>query len=301
MKYSKQHHLQQDPDHINIHWDSLTICQLNCSYCYARREYGEEWGKIASKEIINGVIESLSRSALSFNLGLLGGEPTLNPHYYYILDNVSNLPMSNRIYVVTNGEKDLTTHPDYERVAFLFSYHPADCTDRDRFVANIKLMISRGYQCKVNIMLHHDENLWPRIKEMFEICAAIPGLKIHPHFIYGSSVHKLFKYRPEFWEFFKYLQDFEKDLVYDTDLFNDYDVFYNKLTDFEGWNCYNNNYEIDVYGKVMQFCRTDASKVELLRDPDYFARISKTEPMVCPHKSCNCDGLLKMLKIRQRA
>jgi sulfatase maturation enzyme AslB (radical SAM superfamily) len=298
MKYSKQYHNQQNPDHINVHWDTLTICQLKCSYCYARNEYGEKWGKLGKKEVIDGVIESLRRSSLPFNLGLLGGEPTLNPHYYYILNQLATIDKFNRVYVVTNAEKDFTDHPQYsDRVAFLFSYHPADCTDRDRFISNIKLMISRGYQCKVNIMLHHDKKLWPLIKEMFEICAKIDGLKVHPHFIYGKNVHTLFNYRQDFWEYFKFLEDFEKDLCYDDDVFNDYQVYNQKLTNFKGWSCYNNNYEIDVDGGVIKFCMEHA-RTNLLDDPDYFKRITKTIPMTCPHRACNCDGLLKQLKVR---
>lgn len=298
MNYSKQHHLQQDPDHINIHWDTLTICQLNCSYCYARNEYGKEWGKISNKTIINGVIESLRRSSLPFNLGLLGGEPTLGPYYYYILDQLQTIEKFHRVYVVTNAEKDLTDHPHYDKLAFLFSYHPADCTDRERFINNMKLMVERGYQCKVNIMLHHDKKLWPMIKEMFEICKNIKGLKIHPHFIYGNSITKLFNYRQDFWEFFSFLEDYEKDLVYDNDVFNDYQVFKNGLTNFKGWNCYNNNYEIDVRGNVVKFCMPKVDHVNLVKDVDFFKNITKTIPMICPHKACNCDGLLKQLKVK---
>ena len=298
MNYSRQHHIQQDPDHINVHWDSLTICQLNCSYCYARNEYGKEWGKISSKKIIDGVIEALRRSSLPFNLGLLGGEPTLGPHYNYILDQLLTIKNFQFVYVVTNGEKDFSTHKDYDKLAFLFSYHPADCTDRDRFVNNMKLMLSRGYKVKVNIMLHHDKNLWPKIKEMFEICKDIPGLKIHPHFLYGNSITKLFNYRPEFWKYFSFLEDYEKDLMYDNDVFNDYQVFRDKLTNFKGWSCYNNNYEIDVRGNVVKFCLEKSDDVNLLSNPDFFKNITKTQPMICPHSACNCDGLLKQLKIK---
>lgn len=299
MDYKIQRHIQQDPDHINVHWDSLTICQLHCSYCYARNEYGKEWGKISSKEIVDAVIESLNRSSLPFNLGLLGGEPTIGPHYYYILDKISQLEKFQFVYVVTNAEKDLTTHPHYDKLAFLFSYHPADCTDRDRFVANMKHMIARGYKCKVNIMLHHDKALWPKIKEMFDICNEIEGLKIHPHFIYGNTIQKLFNYRPAFWEYFSFLEDYEKDLMYDNDVFNDFQVFRDGLTNFKGWSCYNNNYEIDVRGSVVQFCRgKEEFSSNLLRDPNFFNRIEKTVPMICPHRACNCDGLLKQLKVR---
>jgi len=182
MKYKIQHHKDQDPDHINIHWDSLTICQLKCSYCYARNEYGKEWGKLSSKTVIDAVLDALNRSSLNLNLGLLGGEPTLGPHYYYILDSISKMEKFNWVYVVTNAEKDLTTHPDYDRLAFLFSYHPADCTDENRFLNNINHMLNRGYKCKVNVMLHHDKKLWPKIKNMFETLEKIPNLKVHPHF-----------------------------------------------------------------------------------------------------------------------
>ena len=67
---------------------------------------------------------------------------------------------------------------------------------------------------------------------------------------------------------------------------------------FTGMHCWNNNYEVDVYGNVVQFCKdrvNDGSNLE--RDPNYFARIGQTNPMVCPHSACNCDGLLKQLKI----
>jgi sulfatase maturation enzyme AslB (radical SAM superfamily) len=296
MNYSKQHHIDQDPDHINVHWDVLTICQLNCSYCYARNEYGEKWGKLGSKQIADGVLDALNNSSLPFNLGLLGGEPTLSPHYYYILDRISAMEKFNRVYVVTNGEKDFTKHPDYEKIAFLFSYHPADCTDRDRFFANVKLMKDRGYKIKVNVMLHHGKQYWPLIKEMFEMCADA-GIRTHPHFIYGKNVHTLFNYRKDFWEYFSFLKDHERELVYDDELKNDYEIFSEKLTNFNGWSCYNNNYEVDVYGRVIKFC-LNHERTSLLDNPTFFKDIVKTVPMICPHKACNCDGLLKQLKVK---
>jgi organic radical activating enzyme len=296
MNYSKQHHLDQDPDHINVHWDVLTICQLNCSYCYARNEYAEKWGQLGNRAVVDAVIDALAKSTLDFNLGLLGGEPTLSPHYYYILDRLHAIEKFKWVYVVTNAERDFTSHPHYDKLAFLFSYHPADCTDIDKFVNNIKLMMSRGYKCKVNVMLHHGKQYWPLIKRMFEICDEI-GVKSHPHFLYGKNVHTLFHYRKDFWEYFSFLKDFERDLVYDNDVFNDYEVFSQKLTNFQGWSCYNNNYEIDVYGKVIKFC-LDHQRSSLFENPDYFKNIAKTVPMICPHKACNCDGLLKQLKVK---
>lgn len=301
MDYKRQHHIQQDPDHLNIHWDSNTICQYHCSYCYARNEYGKEWGKIAGKTLVDAVLDSLERSSLSWNLGLLGGEPTIGPHYNYIIERLARIEKRNRVYVVTNAAKDFTNHPLAPHLAFLFSYHPADCLDQDMFLRNIHLMIDRGHQAKVNIMLHHDKRLWPKIKDMFEICQNIQGLKIHPHFLYGNSITKLFNYRKDFWEYFNFLEDMEKELCYDNDKFNDYIIFRDKLTNFQGWNCYNNNYEIDVRGNVVKFCLPKEEHINLMRDRDFFKNITQTKPMTCPHKSCNCDGLLKQLKVNPNA
>jgi uncharacterized protein YktB (UPF0637 family) len=102
-------------------------------------------------------------------------------------------------------------------------------------------------------MLHHDKKLWPKIKDMIEVCQGIEGLKIHPHFLYGNTIQKLFNYRKDFWEYFAFLENYEKDLAYDDELFNDFQVFRDKMTDFYGWSCYNNNYEIDVRGNVVKF------------------------------------------------
>jgi hypothetical protein len=215
-----------------------------------------------------------------------------------VLDKLSELSNSNGVYVVTNGEKDLTTHPHYDNLAFLFSYHPKDCTDKQRFLDNIHWALESGYQCKVNIMLHPDKRLWDDIKEMYDICMEIEGLKVHPHFLYGNTIQKLFNYRKEFWEYFRFLEDLEKDLMYDDDKFNDFQVFDKKLTNFKGWSCFNNNYEIDVYGNVVQFCKEKEDDVSLMRDRDFFKRIDKTRAMICPHSACNCDGLLKQLKVK---
>jgi MoaA/NifB/PqqE/SkfB family radical SAM enzyme len=295
MDYTQQHHVDQDPDHINIHWDLLTVCQLNCSYCYARNEYGDAWGKLSKREIVDGVLESLRRCSLSFNLGLLGGEPTLSPHYYHVLDSLQDMPQYNRVYVVTNAERDLTKHPEYKGLAFLFSYHPADCTDVNKFLSNLKFVHNKGWQVKVNVMLHHGREYWPKIKHMIDVCDSM-GIKVHPHFIYGKNVHTLFHYRKDFWDYFAFLKDRERELMYDNDLKNDFEIFSERLTNFQGWNCYNNNYEVNVEGEVIKFC-LDQRRTSLLDNPDFFKSITSTVPMVCPHSACNCDGLLKQLKV----
>ena len=296
-KYSTQCHTQQHKDHLNVHWDTITICQLNCAYCYARNDYGRDWGKLASKTTIDIVLDALERSSLNFNLGMLGGEPTIGPHYKYILDKVSSFEKNIGIYVTTNGERDLSNDNTPKNTAFLFSYHPADCTNKDQFLSNVKFMKDNGYKCKVNVVLHPAKKYWQDIKDTIDIVLSY-GVKVHPHFLYGNWDRKLYQYNKDFWDFFDFLENMEKDLKFDEDLFNDYQVYKYKLTNFKGWSCFNNNYEIDINANVVQFCKEKSDNINLLRDRDFFKNIKETKPMICPHTECNCDGLLKQLKVR---
>lgn len=295
--YTIQGHLQQNKDRLNIHWDTLTICQLECSYCYARNLKGKEWGKFTPKKTIDKIIDALSKSYLPFNLGLLGGEPTIGPYYNYIIDKVLSLDKINKIYVTTNAEKDLSTIRTSD-IAFLFSYHPADCTSDENFLKNVKYIIQQGNQLKVNIILHPNKKFWEKSLNMAKEIMNL-NVKIHPHFLHSLWERKLYRYNKELWNYFSIFKDLEKDICFNEDKFNDYEVYKNGLTKFKGWSCYNNNYEIDVEGKVVQFCRTEnTSTIDLTKDSDFFEKITAIEPMFCPYNECNCDGLLKLKKTR---
>ena len=68
----------------------------------------------------------------------------------------------------------------------------------------------------------------------------------------------------------------------------------NHLNRFKGWQCYNNNYEISWDGKVTNICKV--KQIDLSFNPLFFKNIKNIEPMICPYKECNCDGLLKIYK-----
>lgn len=296
-KYTIQYHSQQIPTHLNFHWDTLTICQLKCPYCYARNIGGKDWGKITSIKTIDKVIEAMSRSTLPFNLGLLGGEPTIGPHYNYILDKVSSLSNNSKIYVTTNAEKDLSLDIIRPRLSFLFSYHPGNCTSEEMFLKNVYHMKNNNIKLKVNIILHPKKEFWQKSLNMAIKLKEI-GVKIHPHFLYNNWDRTFFKYQKEFWDTFKIFEDEPKELFYNEDCFNDYEVYKLKLTNFEGWNCYHNNYEIDVHGRVVQMCKQTDERSDLNKDLDYFKNIDSVKPIICQYKECNCDGLLKQLKVK---
>lgn len=306
---------QYDTDHkiqrLYVHWDVSTQCNFKCTYCYAMKEYGERWGRIDRWEKQKLVIKNIGRSSLPVFLGLLGGEPTIHPHYHELVEKCYAAVRKHdlgRLYVTTNGSRKTSwfeKHPFYKYLYFLWSFHTEYehiyGKDYKRIIDNIKLMASRGFKNKVNVMLHHDKKYWKGIHKFVDEIEQIEGLEIHPHFLYADGdVHKLEEYNESFYKEFKRFASYPDYFTFedekgDKKMFNDYNVFKSNLTNFKGWDCYNNNYEISYDGIVHRVCFEESSN--LLTDFNFFKKIGKVCSVICPHDSCNCDGLLKIHKV----
>lgn len=305
-QYDSGHKVQR----LYIHWDVSTQCNFKCSYCYAMKEYGDEWGKIDRWDKQQQVIKSIGRATLPVFLGLLGGEPTLHPHYTELVEGCHDAiskHIDGRLYVTTNGSKDsafFKTHKYYNNMYFLWSFH----TEYEhkygaefcRLLDNIRIIKDKGFKCKVNVMLTPKKELWPKIHKFVDELEKIGSIEIHPHFLYANGdVHIPESYNSEFYTEFKRFDIYPsyftyEDAVGSKTVYNDYNLFKRELTGFKGWKCWNNNYEISYEGIVHKVCFEGA--VNLLSDPFYFKKISSIVPVKCPHGSCNCDGLLKIYK-----
>lgn len=278
------------------------MCQYKCSYCYARKQYRGKWGVpgIWSKQL--RVIDELSKSTLPVFLGLLGGEPTMHQRYFGLLDiiqeNIMTHEMS-RLYITTNGAKNsefFMKHKDVDgRVFLLWSVHP-EFVDFENFYNNIVLMGKKGYRNKVNLMLHPNKKYWTMTKEWYHRLDEL-GVILHPHFIY-DGINKDVDYNKEFYEFFKFLENQrEKEFVFGNgveDIYkSDYEIFSQGLNRFEGWNCWQNNFEIMANGQILNQCFDDYHTDIPV---DFFKGIKNIKPRVCPHEFCSCDGLMKIYK-----
>ena len=300
-QYDRTHKIQR----LYVHWDVSTQCKLKCSYCYARKHYGERWDKIASWESQQIVLHTLGRAKLPIFLGLLGGEPTDHPHYFELVDRaqrVINKHPDGRLYITTNGLQPtefFQSHPVYSNVYFLFSFHPEYELKYGRdfklLLDNIAAVRAAGARIKVNVMLHENPRLWPKIHKFVDAIEAIGGIEIHPHFTYeAGNAHKVTDYTSDFYREFRRFADYPGYLMFDDVAYNDYNLFVNDLGHFEGWRCWNNNYEISFDNQVNQFCFSEAKN--LINNLDYFERITEVKPRICPHEGCSCDGLLKIYK-----
>lgn len=304
MAYVKQHGVGHKVQRLYIHWDITTVCEYKCSYCYAMKQYENNWMKTGpwKKQLV--VIEELKKSHLPIFLGLLGGEPTSHHRYFELLDKIDETlhHKDSRLYITTNGNKDVSFYNKHKdslgKYYVLWSWHPEymnEQTSKD-YIEKIKVMKEKGYKNKINIMLHPKKEYWEITKLFIHQCNKL-GIEVHPHFIYKDQ-HSFIKYSKDFYESFNFLKDFDnKEFVF-TDsnkqesFKTDIEIFENKDNMFKGWKCWNNNYEIGLDCSIQQFCFEDPHPIPF----NYFKNLKEVTPKICPFDYCSCDGLLKIKK-----
>ncbi len=294
---------------LYIHWDITTMCEYKCSYCYARDEYKNKWMRPGNWTKQQKVIDELSKSTLPVFLGLLGGEPTSHHKYFEFVKQIEDKVIhhkDSRLYITTNGAKSnefFDRHTYNSKLRFLWSFHIEymdDKTNIENFVSNIRIISEKGFKSRVNVMLHPAKKYWKILKELILTLDEMSkkyNIEIHPHFIY-STPHNPVKYSPEFYKEFKFVDKLlKKEYRFfngnDYKDYSDIEIFENKLNQFKGWNCYNNNYEINLNCEINQFCFAGKKPIE----PDFFKNITSIKPVFCPHDFCSCDGLLKIKKV----
>jgi hypothetical protein len=309
--YIKECDVDHKVNRLYIHWDIIPICNYHCYYCYAQKEYKGIY-TIPSKNVTDKIILAISKAKLPVFLGLLGGEPTLHPRYFEILDQISKeilvLNDQNRIYVTSNSFKPIEfwkKHKDVNRTSYmLWSVHPQYEENYKEFIDKVLLMRSKGYKMRVNVLMSSKKEHWPFMHKILDQLFKIetrenPKVEIHPHFFY-LDIHNMFPYKEEFWKEFSYLKEKSFRYLTFTDkernnhIKNDYEVFTEDINHFKGWLCYHNNYEVNPYGKVTRLCVNEHD--DLITNQEYFAKIGTINPIICQYESCNCDGLLKIRK-----
>jgi len=92
-------------DRLYVHWDITTMCNYDCSYCYAKEQYGERWQIPAIWKKQLEVIDELEKSTLPLFLGLLGGEPTLHQRYFQLLDLLHEKILSHKDSRIYNNKR----------------------------------------------------------------------------------------------------------------------------------------------------------------------------------------------------
>lgn len=276
-------------DNIRFHWDIITLCNYNCNYCYARAD-SSSWNKMLKMSEVDDILERLNSIPEDIELIILGGEPSLSPYYFHILDNLNNSNLQS-IATITNGSAPVSwilEHLKYPHVTFYITYHPGEVSFEE-LASKLKFIKETGLKLVLSIMLIPKYK--KEIEEAVEYClqqdihikANIPFSPIDTAKVaYNTDSYKqwLNMYTDKF-EKYLYFYNAEGDEY----IYNDIEVFLNNYNNFKGWTCFNNNVDINITDrKVKRLCSEEIVDIKDIS--------TVIKPMKCPLDKCNCQGLL---------
>lgn len=233
---------------ISLNWDTLLVCNQKCSYCYARPS--RLWGKIQPREVTEKVIDSIRKSPYTFKICLLGGEPTLHPRIWAIINELQRLKNVKYIELFTNSKKIL--HPklsDFSKLNFNLSFHVEEEPDLDVFRTNIEFCKNNDIPFKVFLMIIQNEKYLKQCKIVHD---SLPNVVCH--YITTNDVTSA-KIR-------------FSDESEDTFLVNDKEVKISEILNnigtiysFRGLNCDLSDYTVNVDGSIDNMCRVQVGNI----------------------------------------
>ena len=151
--YDAKLNMMSSPENlfVDIHWVLTDNCVYNCSYCY--RKYKPKTGYV-NIGIISKVCSEIYDAGYIRNLTLIGGEPTLHPHFKYIVDRLVNYENIKNLTVFSNAHNFdiLCSLKPHNKLGFILTYH-ATFANTKNFIEGIEKLISAGHQVKTIVML----------------------------------------------------------------------------------------------------------------------------------------------------
>ena len=308
MKYIEQYRvpgLEKSPgvygksSSFRLHWDINTYCDKDCFYCYARKQL--IWNRMSTKDTLDNILDQLRRMNKPLEVILLGGEPSLHPLYFYILDELEKLSNLVGSAVISNAGRNVTTdwidgHSKYQKFWFNYTFDPSETSDINiEFLDKVKYTREKYENVLVNVMMIAPK--WDtEIREVIDTCNKYdicirPNVLFNPHtcqeYMITNAVYKDW--------ISQYIDSFERYLYFSSkslrrgipgeqapdesiEVYNDIEVYLQELNNFTGWKCLNNNYAVE-----------GSNNTNITRMCD---KTQSGEYMICPLKQCVCQGLL---------
>ena len=135
---------------IQLFIDITTVCNLTCSYCFARKD--KVWDEVLETDKIKKIMTLIKQSPYDFNILLFGGEPLLHKDIKEIIETVQSSPKVKNVMILSNGTladglynfKDvfycLTLHEISDNQLEKFIKH-CDEIDSDKLKINLPLNV----------------------------------------------------------------------------------------------------------------------------------------------------------------
>lgn len=156
-------------DMFTVSWLLGRYCNFKCSYCWSHGRSDKKDHR--STELCLKTIDSIKEQARargfnSFHFSLSGGEPTLHPGYFNILNKLSeDVENTNytSIHMTTNLSKGELWFKEYvwyakqfNRASITASYHGEYIKDNDKFANKLLFLNSEGVHSTINMVMVPD-------------------------------------------------------------------------------------------------------------------------------------------------
>ena len=146
---------------LRVNWEITPHCNYKCSYCFGNA--GMKDASFSSiedlKNIANKILE-IERNC--YNILLIGGEPTVHPHFLDLLKYFNSLDRNISLSIVTNGSKSIEYHTELfqsiqnKELLFNISVHLEQCR-LNHIIDIIKLANEYNVQVLLSFMMHPEK------------------------------------------------------------------------------------------------------------------------------------------------
>jgi len=272
-------HVNTIKNSINLFVDINTICNLNCPYCFARKE--KEWNKEIEIGKVKFISQSLKFSKYSFNIILFGGEPLLHPKIKNIVNIFNNNPKVNKTIILTNGTlKGVPYDLDSE---YVFTLHELSEKEFNNFMKNI----AKPEKSIVNFVIKQDKTSIERYRKILKMKDVL--LDIEHSQIYDDNIYII--------EDLSHLNFLElrKEFVIDNKTFNYRDFLkFHKTLNPKEFICEIQELNIDLEGNISNDC--SGIRDNIYDNPLFFKKYVKEYE--CLRNRClECTGTIRTTKI----
>lgn len=277
---------QSDYNMMRFNWHLLDWCNYKCSYCSVGDAITNDFSDTTRiSQDYKLTLARLGTVSDKFELCLTGGEPTLHPNFFEILDSLVEIKNLQRVWLFSNlsRSKDflLQVKEYFPKIVLYGSWHPEFSKD-DFLTKAIEL------DCEVHVSLVNDKAHWDKTKklidELIENNVTYRLNALQPTVSYQPD------HGPDFEEaFLHYLENahdtFGIKVTYEDghiEQHTEHTLQIQNLNFFKGYYCVPASYQIRLDGTIVNVCTSEKMPISL-------SGINKK--IKCPVNEC-LEGLL---------
>lgn len=283
---------------LRLEWHITNWCNYKCSYCTVLNNITNDFTKDANNRNYNFVISRLKLIDKPWSICLTGGETTLHPKLFDILDKLIEIPLLNKVWVFTNLSRSIDfyrklTQFKSNKIVLYASYHPEYYNDN--FVEKCK-MLHKEMNFTIHLSLSDNPLTWDMTESVIEELRS-NNIECRPNLL-SPTQNWTPNYNDEFYKrFYSYLESEDEEVnniqveFADKKIFmRDYDMTIQNVNNFYGYTCYPGSYQIDITGNIRNTCTNK-------NIPLYTRGNNLLSKEICPKRTCN-KALLNFYKER---